>query len=103
MPLRESIVFRPAGGIVFEYECIFHCKHVHMTTNSLSNWPSITPERTGHTMKVLSTRSRRQKSGVVKLITSPAPPDENTIRHLNALASRRPFSTPHKVKKHDTL
>jgi hypothetical protein len=71
-----------------------------MTTNSLSNWPSITPERT---MIALSTPSRRQKAGVVKLITSPAPPDENTIRHLNALASRRPFSTQHKVKKHDTL
>jgi hypothetical protein len=54
-------------------------------------------------MKAISTRSRRQKSGVVKLITSPAPPDENTIRHLNELASQRPFSTPHKVKKHDTL
>jgi hypothetical protein len=74
-----------------------------MTTNSLSNWPSIAPARTERTMKVLSIRSRRQKSGVVKLITSPAPPDENTIRHLNALASRRPFNTPHKVKKHDTL
>jgi hypothetical protein len=71
-----------------------------MTTNSLSNWSSIAPERT---MVVLGTRSRRQKSGVVKLITSPAPPDENTIRHLNALASRRPFCTQHKVKKHDTL
>jgi hypothetical protein len=54
-------------------------------------------------MIALSPKSRRQKSGVVKLITSPAPPDENTIRNLNALASRRPFSTPHKVKKHDTL
>jgi hypothetical protein len=71
-----------------------------MTTNSLSNWPSIAPE---HTMKALSTRSRRQKSGVIKLITSPAPPDENTIRKLNALASRRPFNIQHKVKKHDTL
>jgi len=54
-------------------------------------------------MKAISTKSRRQKSGVVKLITSPAPPDENTIRKLNALASSRPFSTQHKVKKHDTL
>jgi hypothetical protein len=72
-----------------------------MTTNSLSKWPSIAPE---HTVTALSsTRSRRQKSDTVKLITSPAPPDENTIRHLNALASRRPFSTPHKVKKHDML
>ena len=74
-----------------------------MTTNSLSNWPSIIPERNELTMMALSTRSRRQMAGVVKLITSPAPPDENTIRQLNALASRRPFSTPHKVKKHDTL
>jgi hypothetical protein len=69
-----------------------------MTTNSLSNWTSITPER-----NMTALRSRRQKSSVVKLITHPAPPDENTIRHLNELASRRPFSTPHKVKKHDTL
>lgn len=71
-----------------------------MTTNSLSNWPSIAPART---MVVLGTRSRRPKPGVVKLIISPAPPDENTIRKLNALASRRPFSAQHKVKKHDPL
>ena len=71
-----------------------------MTTNSLSNWPSIAPE---HPMMALSTKSRRQRSGVVKLITSHAPPDEMRIRHLNALASRRPFSILHKVKKHDTL
>ena len=74
-----------------------------MTTNSLSNQPAITSERNERTMMALSTRSRRQKAGVVKLITSSAPPDENTIRQLNALASRRPFSTQHKVKKHDTL
>jgi hypothetical protein len=54
-------------------------------------------------MTALNARSRRHKSGVIKLITTPAPPDENTIRKLNALASRRPFSTQHKVKKHDTL
>ena len=71
-----------------------------MTTNSLSNWPSIAPERA---LVALHTISRRQKSSVVKLIISPAPPDENTIRHLNALASRRPFCTRHKVKKHDML
>jgi hypothetical protein len=64
---------------------------------------SIAPERTERTMVVLHTRSYRQNSGVVKPITSPAPPDENTIRRLNALASRRPFCTQHKVKKHDTL
>jgi len=69
-----------------------------MTTHSLSNWNSMHPE-----CNMTPLRSRRQKSGVVKLITHPGPPDENTIRHLNALASRRPFSTPHKVKKHDTL
>jgi hypothetical protein len=74
-----------------------------MTTNSLSNWPSIAPERTARTMVALHTISRRRKSGVVKLVISPAPPDENTIRILNALASRRPFCTRHKVKKHDTL
>jgi len=74
-----------------------------MTTNSLSNWPSIASERNERTMMVLSTRSRRQKAGVVKLITSPPPPNENTVRQLNALASRRPFGTPHKVKKHDPL
>jgi hypothetical protein len=71
-----------------------------MTTNSLSDWQLTAPE---HSMKALSTTSRRQKSGVVKLITHPSPPDEHTIRRLNALASRKPFSTPHKVKKHDTL
>jgi hypothetical protein len=71
-----------------------------MTKNSLSNWPSTPAERT---MMAVTTRPRRQKSGVIWLITAPAPPDENTIRHLNALASRRPFCTRHKVKKHDTL
>ncbi len=71
-----------------------------MTTNSLPNWLSIAPD---HSKMAFSTKSRRKTSGVVKLITSPAPPDENTIRRLNALASRRPFCSLHKVKKHDTL
>lgn len=71
-----------------------------MITNSLYNRPLIAPERN---MVALHSRSHRQKSGMVKLIISPAPPDENTIRRLNALASRRPFCTRYKVKKHDTL
>jgi hypothetical protein len=71
-----------------------------MTTNSLSNYPSLAAE---HSMTAINTRPRRQRAGVVKLITSPAPPDENTVHKLNALAGSRPFCTRHKVKKHDTL
>jgi hypothetical protein len=76
-----------------------------MTTNSLSNWLSIAPEQTPTAFENRSRRTRSGvvKSGMVKPISSPAPPDENTIRHLNALAATRPFNALHKVKKHDTL
>jgi hypothetical protein len=52
----------------------------------------------------LIARPRRQKSGVVKLLMPPTtPPDEKTIRQLNALAAKQPFCRLHRVKKHDTL
>jgi hypothetical protein len=51
----------------------------------------------------LTARPRRQKPGVIKLLMPPAPPDEKTIRGLNALAAKRPFCQLHRVKKHDPL
>jgi hypothetical protein len=50
-----------------------------------------------------ATRPRRQNQGVIKLLISPPPPDEKTIRSLNALAAKQPFCKLHRVKKHDTL
>jgi hypothetical protein len=50
-----------------------------------------------------ATRPRRQNQGVIKLLLSPPPPDEKTIRSLNALAAKQPFCQLHRVKKHDTL
>jgi hypothetical protein len=50
----------------------------------------------------LTTRPRRQNPGVIKLLKAP-PPDEKTIRSLNALAAKQPFCKLHRVKKHDTL
>jgi len=40
---------------------------------------------------------------MIKLLSPPLPPDEKTIRRLNALASELPFCRLHRVKKHDTL
>jgi hypothetical protein len=51
----------------------------------------------------LTARPRRQKPGVIKLLTPPLPPDDKTIRNLNALAAKHPFCQLHRVKKHDTL
>jgi hypothetical protein len=52
---------------------------------------------------MLIVRPRRQKSRMIKLLSPPLPPDEKTVRQLNALASKLPFCRLHRVKKHDTL
>jgi hypothetical protein len=73
-------------------------KHILMrVVESLTSWPKRIPEAT------LTARSRRQKPGVIKLMTPPPPPDENMVRRLNALAAKQPFCKQHRVKKHDTL
>ncbi|HEV3325843.1 MAG TPA: hypothetical protein VG052_09560 [Puia sp.] len=68
-----------------------------MKANSLHNWTGARPE------PILIPKPRRQKPGVVKLLAPPTPPDENTIRKLNVLASKHPFCVLHRVKKHDML
>ncbi|HLX67615.1 MAG TPA: hypothetical protein VKR41_11490 [Puia sp.] len=59
------------------------------------------PAMSSQTMLIV--RPRRQKSRMIKLLSPPLPPDEKTIRRLNALASELPFCRLHRVKKHDTL
>jgi hypothetical protein len=68
-----------------------------MRANSLVNRTTAAPEST------LIAKPRRQKQAIVKLLTLPPPPDENTVRTLNKLASKKPFCVLHRVKKHDTL
>jgi hypothetical protein len=68
-----------------------------MNTKSLAIWPSQT------TMTAFSSTSRKYRTGVIKLLEPPIPPNEETIRRLNDLAHRFPFCTLHKVKKHDLL
>jgi len=48
-------------------------------------------------------KARQSRPGLVKRLDSPAPPDELIIRKLNELAAKRPFCSPHKVKKHEIL
>jgi hypothetical protein len=69
----------------------------YMKANSLKTWPAMVPEST------LTAKPRQQRPGVIKLLTHPAPPDDKTIRRLNALAAKHPFCILHRVKKHDTL
>ena len=70
------------------------------TTNSIITWPALLPESN---MTAHAGKSRLSKPGVVKRLDSPPPPDELTIRKLNELAAKRPFCTPHKVKKYEIL
>jgi hypothetical protein len=69
----------------------------YMKASSLKTWPTVVPE------SKLTAKPRQQKPGVVKLLTQPAPPDDKTIRRLNALAAKHPFCILHRVKKHDML
>lgn len=70
------------------------------TTNSLITWPTLL---TDAPMTVHTSKPKRSKTGLVKSMTVPPPPDVATVQRLNELAAKHPFSTPHKVKKHDTL
>lgn len=93
------------AGIVFEYD-----SHILLnttdniilmaTTNYLLTWPPLLPESkmTVHTGKL-----RQNKSGLVKHMGPPAPPDQVTIQKLNELAAKPPFCALHKVKKHEML
>ena len=70
-----------------------------MKTSSLSIWPTILsePPMTAYTT------AQRPRTGVIKLMPAPTPPDEATIRKLNELAAKHPFCAFHRVKKHDTF
>ena len=68
-----------------------------MNTKSLATWQSHT------TMTAFSSTSRKNRAGVVKLLETPAPPNEETIRRLNDLARKFPFCRLHSVKKHELL
>lgn len=73
-----------------------------MKKNSVATRPMILQEPTLTTFII--NKPHRQKVGIVKLLPpSSPPPDEKTLMELNALASQRPFCTPHKAKKHDLL
>jgi hypothetical protein len=78
---------------------IFYMKaaSLNMKATSLKTWPIMVPE------SKITPKPRQQKPGVIKLLAHPAPPDDKTIRRLNALAAKQPFCVLHRVKKHDTL
>jgi hypothetical protein len=71
-----------------------------MKTNSIHAWPSALPESK---ISIFSSPTRRNRTGVVKKILPPDPPDEATIRRLNELARKNPFCTHHRVRKYDLL
>ena len=50
----------------------------------------------------LNIRLHRQRTEVIQLPLA-TPPDELTIRELNALARKHPFCILYKARKHDTL
>jgi hypothetical protein len=68
-----------------------------MRAQFFTSWPAMIPEAT------LTARPRRQKPGVIKFLGPPPPPDEKTVRRLNALAKKHPFCRLHRVKNHDPL
>ena len=72
-----------------------------MKTTTLATRPMILQEYTLTAFN--SNKSRRQQTGVVKLLPPPPQPDEKTLTELNALAAKHPFCILHKVKKHDPL
>ncbi len=71
-----------------------------MTKNSIQAWPAALPEST---ITTYSIQTRKNRPGVVKLLAPPTPPDEATIRRLNDLATKNPFCTHYKVRKHELL
>jgi hypothetical protein len=72
-----------------------------MKPDSAASWPALLPEKSLAAYN--PTKAQRQKQAVVKLMPPVPPPDEKTIRELNALASTRPFCAYRKIRLHDTL
>ena len=72
-----------------------------MKTKTLTAWPSLHLEPSIKSTMTAYPTSRKSKPGVVKLLPTPEPPDEATIRQLNALANQHPFCRLHQVKKHE--
>ena len=89
----------PRRGIVFEYSICETFRR--MTTKPSANWPALLPERS--LIVYNPGKAQKQKPGVVKLMPPVPPPDEHTVRELNALASRHPFCAFRKVRRHDML
>jgi len=73
-------------------------RELQMKSNSLAPQPFVLPGK----LTAYNTKSTR-RNGVIKLMPPPSPPDDKTIRELNALAAKHPFCSLHKVKKHDPL
>jgi hypothetical protein len=72
-----------------------------MKKKSIATWPAHLSESS---IAIYNpAKSQKRTSGVVKLMPSVPPPDEKTIRDLNALASMPPFCTFRKARRHDTL
>jgi hypothetical protein len=67
-----------------------------MRAEFLTSWPAMNPE-------ALIVTHRQQRPRMINLPPPPTPPDEKTVRRLNALASKPPFCKLHRVRKHDTL
>jgi len=68
-----------------------------MRAEFFTSWSAMSPEAT------LIVTHRQQKPRMINLLPPPSPPDEKTVRWLNALASQPPFCKLHRVRKHDTL
>ena len=85
------------GGIFFDDYAV---QHILMKTNSINAWPLALPDST---MSTFTVKPRRNRPGNEKLLAPPSPPDEETIRRLNALAAQKPFCNCHKVKERDLL
>jgi hypothetical protein len=68
-----------------------------MRAEFFSSWPAMSPEA------MLTVTHHQQKPRMISLLPPPSPPDEKTVRRLNALASNPPFCKHHRVRKHDTL
>ncbi|MBN8853415.1 MAG: hypothetical protein J0H07_16275 [Sphingobacteriales bacterium] len=72
-----------------------------MKEKSLATWPALLPESS---IPIYNPgKSQQRSSGVVKLLQSVPPPNEKTIRDLNALASTPPFCTFRKARRYDML
>lgn len=70
-----------------------------MKTNSLIALPPVSAESN----LTAYSKQRKTRVSVVKHMPPPTPPDEDTIHHLNRLASTQPFCSPYKCRKHELL